>query len=569
MKLSDYVIDYIKQQGVKHIFMLPGGGSIHLVDSVRSQNMDFVINLHEQAASIAAEAYAQYTNNLGVCLVTTGPGGTNAITGCTAAWLDSIPMLFISGQVQRKNMKGKTYLRQKGFQEVNIVDIVKSITKVAVTVTDPASIKHTLDLAIHTAKTDRPGPVWLDIPLDVQSAEITPSSLPGFKANKPGYKIAISNKLLDALANAKRPALLVGNGVRLAHAEKELHDLINKLNIPILTTWSAADMIEEVHPLYFGRPGTIASRYANLIQQNADFILCIGARLDVGQTAHNIENFAPKAFRAVVDIDYEELQKLGEIDYTFHSDAKVFLKKLLHVCPKTGDTHEWFEQCKIWKNQYPIIQHDYYTDPVNLYVFIEELSRILPNDAIIVTGSSGACAEVTLQSFKIKKGQKLICSPGLGSMGFGISAALGACIASGKKQVICIEGDGSFAMNTQELQTIKSLNLPITIFVLNNDGYHSIRTTQNNYFNGKLIGCDDTSGLSLPSIEFMAKAYNFTYDTIDSHLHIRNAVKTIIHHRQPTIYEVMITKNHKTQPRVGVFKNEKGEFKSRPMEEIE
>ena len=394
MKLSDYVVKFLEDKGIEHIFMLSGGGCLHLVDSVGKSNLKYVCNLHEQAVAIAGEAYAQYTNKPSVCLVTTGPGGTNTITGVASAWLDSIPMIMISGQVQSKDMKGLRRVRQIGFQEIDIVSIVKPITKYAQTVKEPERIRTILETAYHEASTGRQGPVWIDIPLDIQPATV---NIEGYPEPPPPYKKDIKHtvkEIAKLIQESKRPIIMAGNGIRAANAIEEFHTLIDKLQIPVLTTWKGIDLLEEDHPLFVGRPGIAAQRGANFSQQNADLFISIGARLDHGQTAFNHENFAKKAKKVIVDIDNSEIDKLGfDIEYSMNVDAKHFIDELTtnvppFSLPERGNPPNtwWLKQCKQWQSNYPVCLPEYYRQAhrINNYVFIEALSDLmLPTDLLI------------------------------------------------------------------------------------------------------------------------------------------------------------------------------------------
>ena len=523
MKLSDYVVSFFEQKGIKNIFMLSGGGCIHLVDSFGKSNINYICNLHEQAAAICAEAYAQYTNAPSVCLVTTGPGGTNALTGVASAWLDSIPMVIISGQVQRKDMKQNKAVRQIGFQEIDIVSIVKPITKYATTVTDPSEIKFTLEKAYHLASTGRQGPVWIDIPLDVQSAHIDENAIDEYKPmwwdQAPAHadeeiKLKVS-QVYDLISNSKRPVILAGNGIRSAKAQSQFKKLIELLNIPVLTTWKAIDFLDENHPLFVGRPGIAAQRGANFSQQNSDLFISIGARLDHGQTAYNHINFAREAKKVIVDIDVAEIDKMQfDVDCQVVGDALGFINEM--IAQKDGNDQNdfswWLKKCKDWQHKYSVILPEYWEQDigVNNYVLIDVLSDLMSSNDLLIPGSSGACSEVTMQAFRTKAGQRIFNSEGLGSMGFGIPAAIGGCVASGSKHTVCIDGDGGFVMNVQELETVRRLKLPIKFFVLNNGGYVSIRNTQNKHFE-LLVASGKTSGVTLPSIEKIAHSYNIEY----------------------------------------------------------
>jgi acetolactate synthase I/II/III large subunit len=569
-KVSDFVIEYLEWYGIKHIFTVVGGGCIHLADSLRkSKGIQYVCNLHEQGAGIAAEAYAQYKNGLSVALVTTGPGGTNIITAIAAAYLESTPMLILCGQVQRKDMaNGK--VRQLGFQEIDMIALTKSITKYSFCVTDPNTIKYHLEKAIYLATHDRPGPVLLEIPLDVQAKEIDMITCNGFITEKKHQDLSyIVNQIIEDLNKAKRPIVLVGNGVRLAKAESRFLKFIDKTKIPVLTTWKAMDFLEEDDPLFVGRPGAIASHGANFNQQNTDFILCIGARLDLGQTAFQHKYFAPNATKVIVDIDIDEIEKLDmRIKYKLNVDALDFLHELnqqidsIHI-----DTTEWLKHCKETYLKYPVVLKEYLkqSNPVNMYAFINELSIVLPEDTTVVPGSSGACSEVVMQAFKVKRGQRILNTQGLGAMGFGIPAAIGVCLAYYNQQVICIDGDGGFFMNIQELEVVKRLNLPITFFVLNNNGYGSIKSTQDNYFNSQYIGCNKESGMTLPDIQLTAVAYKIPYRIIDNSDWLNEKIETCLTMGGPLICEVMVNINHITLPRTTVSKLEDGSFETAPM----
>jgi acetolactate synthase-1/2/3 large subunit len=574
MKLSDYVIRFIEQQGVKDIFLLPGGGCIHLVDSIGKSNINFVCNLHEQACSIAADAYGQYTNNLGVCLVTTGPGGTNAITGITAAWLDSTPMLVLSGQVQRKDMINGRGTRQIGFQEIDIVSMARPITKYAATVREPASIRYHLEKAIYLATSGRPGPVWIDIPLDVQAAEIDENNLVGFVSEKK-YGTDISEQvsnIIESLNSSKRPVILAGNGIRLSDSIVQFTELTNILQIPVLLTWKAIDYMEEEDPLFVGRPGGVGQRGANFSQQNSDFLISIGARLDHGQTAYQHKYFAREATKVIVDIDENEINKLSmDIEYPMPVDAGEFIDELILQKDKIDiSTSEWLAQCKRWQQKYPVVLPEYWEQKeyVNNYVFIDALSDVLPEGALIVPGSSGGCSEVTMQAFRMKKGMRMFNSEGLGPMGFGIPAAIGGCIAAGGKETICIDGDGGFIMNIQELETVRRLNLPIKFFVLNNNGYVSIRNTQNTHFSGNLVASGESSGLSLPSLEKNAAAYEIPYFRIETPDDIHTKIQEVVDADGAALCEVMLPATHVTAPKTSVYKKADGSFSARPMEDL-
>jgi len=580
IKLSDYIFQQIAKEGVRHVFMLPGGGCMHLVDSLgRCSDLEYVCNLHEQACGIAADAYGQYTNNLGVALVTTGPGGTNVLTGLAAAWLESTPCLFLSGQVKREDLATGRGVRQMGFQELPIVDVVKPITKYAVTVMEPDRIRYHLEKALYLARTGRPGPVWLDIPLDVQSASIEEKELVGFDRSE--FQIDISKiglkhqvkETIELLNQAERPVLLVGNGVRLAKVIPEFLKLIEILQVPILTTWKTIDLLSENHPLFIGRPGSIGQRSANFAQQNSDWILCLGARLDLGQTAYNHNLFARAAKKVVVDIDAAEINKLQtKIDVPVVADAGEFIRELLNQIKNVQkhDRSVWWKRCRDWKAKYPVVLKEYWDnqDRVNNYVLVDAISDAMTPNDVLIPGVSGQCSEITMQAFRVKTGQRILSSHGLGAMGFGIPASIAGCLASGKRRTICIDGDGGFHMNIQELETLRRLNLPVKFFVLNNDGYRSIRSMQRNHFNSRYVASNPDSGLTLPDTLDIAAAYGISTMKIVNHDHITEHVREVLETEGPVVCDVLINLDQLTQPRVVSRQLTNGQMVSAPMEDL-
>ena len=581
-KLSDYVVDFVARQGVKQVFLLTGGGAMHLNDSLgREPRLQYICNLHEQGCAIAADAYGQYTNNLGVAMVTTGPGSTNTLTGVAAAWLDSTPCLFISGQVKRADMVGARGVRQMGFQEINIVRIVSGITKYAVTVTEPETIRYHLEKAVYLARHGRPGPVWVDVPLDVQAAMIDETTLRAFDPSEVVIRTdspdTINKKVEQTIAflnRAERPVILAGNGVRLAKALPEFRQLVERLRIPVLLTWKAADFLAETHPLFCGRPGASGQRGANFTQQNSDFILTIGARLDYGQLAYNHKNFARAARKVTVDADAAELGKMQTaIDVTACCDAGAFLRALLARVGKVSPNDNclaWLARCREWQARYPVFLPEYWneTDGVNQYALTEVLSEEMTGEDLLVPGSSGACSELTCQAFKIKDGQRMLNSQGLGSMGFGVPAALGACVASGGRRTICIEGDGGFQMNLQELEAVRRLNLPIKFFVLNNGGYASIAATQRNYFDSRFVGCGPSSGLTLPDTCKIAVAYGLAATEISGPADVRERVRWVLERPGPVVCGVKISSKQATAPRVTSKQRADGTMVTAPMEDM-
>jgi acetolactate synthase-1/2/3 large subunit len=590
MKLSDYVMRFVADAGVKHVFMLPGGGAMHLNDSLRrADGLQFVCNLHEQASAIAAEAYCRVTGNLGVAMVTTGPGGTNAVTGVACAWLDSTPCLFISGQVKRSDLIGSSGLRQLGVQEIDIVSIVKPITKYAATVMDPNDIRRHLEQALYLAKAGRPGPVWIDIPLDVQSAEIDPEALTGRvggadesdKSDEPALSGWVSQTI--ALLNAsERPVLLVGNGVRVAGAVDDLAHFIEILNIPVLTTCPGLDLIPDDHPLLVGRPGAVAPRGANFALQNADFLLSIGARLDMAMVGYSHRNFARAARKVVVDVDAAEIAKLDmNIAVKACCDAKAFMRRLLartecelSETGRKGDLRQvdrsgWLTRCADWRTEYPVVTAEQRAqeDFVSTYVFADALSDAMPENETLVVGSSGAAIEIVFLCLRVKTGQRIFHNRGTGSMGLGLPQAIGACFANGGRRTILVEGDGSFQLNIQELQTVVTHNLPIKIFILDNQGFASIRLSQEKHFGG-LIAADATSGLRLPDLLEVARAYGIRTERIESHEELPSKLAEVLDTPGPVLCQVAIAPDEPRMPSLASGRREDGTMASSALEDL-
>ena len=578
--VSDFIFQYLAQNvSARHVFMLPGGGCMHLVDSLgRNDKLSFVCTLHEQAAAIAAEAYAQYSGDLGLVLVTTGPGSTNAITGVAGAWIDSTPMLIISGQAKREDLLTGRGVRQMGVQEVDIVSVVSPITKYANCLLDPNMVKFELQKAIHIASTGRRGPVWLDVPLDVQGATVdetslvdyTPEALPS--ADAPDLPAA-AGKILSLLRNAKRPAILAGNGIRASGSVASFMKLAETWQVPVLTTWKAADFLSEDHPLFAGRPGSLAQRGANFVQQSADFLLILGARLDLCQTGFNHPHFAHQAKRVIVDIDPNEIAKLDmQFELQLTADAGAVIAALHDTRDQAlPDFSAWLAHCKELHKRFPVVLPEYRSpdaDKVNTYYLIDVLSDVLPANAVIVPGSSGGCAEVTLQAFRIKQGQRELNTPGLGAMGFGLAATIGACLASDQETTIGIVGDGGLQLNIQELETLKRLNLPIKLFVLNNGGYGSIYNMQKSRFDGNFVACHEASGLSLPDICSISDAYGITNTRIADQHALESKVRAVLALDGPVVIDVIVDPDVTTAPRLSSEVLPDGRIISKPIEDL-
>jgi acetolactate synthase-1/2/3 large subunit len=576
IKVSDFIANFIAdhQDTANSVFMVSGGGNMHLIDSLgRNKNLEYICNHHEQACTIAAEGYARVTNKIGISYVTTGPGGTNAITGVYGAWTDSIPTLTISGQVKFETTiasQPELNLRQLGDQEIDIISIVKSITKYAVMITDKNSIKYHLQKAIYEAKSGRPGPVWLDIPLDIQGAMIDEDDLIEFKIPS---KIVYDNKIdevIELLKNSERPVIIAGNGIRLSDSKEILQELVESLNIPIVTTISGIDLISTNHKLFFGRPGILGERSANFIVQNSDLIIVFGTRLNLRHLSFNWEFFGRKAKKIMVDIDENELNKKTFIpDVKIKADLHEFLFILKNKCITKLNIHDWLEYCNKIKNKYHILSENQKnrTDYVSSYYFPILLSKKLSNNTIIVTGN-GIAYTSTYQTYNVRDGDRIFANLGCASMGYDLPAAIGACIANDKKNVICITGDGSIQMNLQELQTIIHYNLPIKIFMYNNNGYLSIRMTQELYFDKNFVGESSASGVTIPDMKKLAEVYGFKVYQIKSNTEADLKINEILNNNGPVFCEVMLDPSEEISPKVASYKKEDGTMVSKPLEDL-
>ncbi len=520
LKLSDYLIGFLADRGVRHIFMVTGGGAMHLNESIGSEHrIQYVCNHHEQACAMAAECYARVTGQVGVVNVTTGPGGVNALNGVFGAYTDSVPMLVISGQVRRDTcarLRGLENIRQLGDQEIDIIHMVQRITKYAVLVSDPSTIRYHLEKAFHLANSGRPGPCWLDLPVDVQSAKIDPSTLKGYdpsEADAAPNTEAVRGQckaVVDKLRHAARPVIMAGTGIRAAHAVEEFDEVIHKLGLPVTTAWTH-DLIASDDALFCGRPGTIGERAGNFTVQNSDVLLVLGSRLNIRQVSYNWKSFAREAFKIQVDVDPAELTKpLVQPDLPILCDLKVFLTELasqLHDWQPSPAQREWLSWCRERVARYPVVQdrHRRSPSPLNPYYFIELLFQGLRPDDTVVCGNAAACI-VPYQVSRLKRGQRLISNSGAASMGYDLPAAVGAAVARDGKRVLCLAGDGSVQLNIQELQTLAHRKLPVKLLIMNNGGYLSIRQTQSNFF-GHLIGVGPDSGISFPDYVRVAAAF--------------------------------------------------------------
>jgi acetolactate synthase-1/2/3 large subunit len=582
MKLSDYVFEAIADAGVRHVFFLPGGGAMHLVDSLgRCRGLEPILMLHEQAAAIAAEAYSRVTGNLGAVLVTTGPGGTNALTGVAGAWIESTPMLVVSGQVKRADLMGDRGVRQFGAQEVDITRVAAPITKAAVQLVDPSRARPTVEALLHAARDGRPGPVWLDVPLDVQAAQIDPGVQPAFVPSALATVDAddFAATILDELNRARRPVILAGNGVRLAKSVETLREVVERSGVPLLTSRrNGIDVLPGDHPLYFGRPGSMAARFANFALQTADLVVIIGCRLDPVQVAYDWAGFGRNARKVMVDIDEHEIAKITPpIDVPLVANAGPVLRAIAARLRTDGVPDEaaaarqvWVERCRSWKARYPVIEerHRDLVDRVSTYVLAEALSNRLSAADTMVIGSSGAAIETFMLAYSSPLGQRTFLTGGLGAMGFGLPASIGACLGANRGRTVLVDGDGGFQLNIQELATLHRLGLPIKVFILDNQGYASIRASQRRHFEGRLVGADATSGLELPDLLRIAAAYGLRTARVSSHTELPLVLDEVLAGDDPVICVVDGDPDEIAEPRSTSQVLPDGSMTSRPLEDL-
>ena len=563
---------------------------MHLNDSFgHKKELSCIYNHHEQACAIGAEAYTRLTGKLAAVCVTSGPGGTNAITGVLGGWLDSIPMFVISGQVKRETTTWSTTvpLRQLGDQEFQITDCVRGMTKYAHMVTDAREIRYHLEKAWYLCNHGRKGPVWLDIPLDVQAEEAAWQDLDSFTPEQetvdgmkgpenlalyenPVYHTDLTEQILEKLRMARRPVILAGTGVRLSGAYEEFLKAVEALRIPVVTAWNAHDLLWDEHPLYCGRPGSVGTRGGNFIVQNSDVLLVFGCRMNIRQISYNYKEFAKNAYKIVVDIDEAELHKpTVDIDMKVHADVADVFRDMIKSTRTAGNHEEWLSWCKNIHAKYPAALPAYYQKktPVNPYVFIHEFSEALSEGERVICGNGSACV-ITFQAMQIKKGQRLFTNSGCAAMGYGFPAAVGCAVAEKGKRVICLDGDGSFQMNMQELQTVCYNKLNVKIFILNNNGYHSIRQTQTNLFEPPLVGVCDGNGLSFPSMEKLAYAYGIPYVKIDETENVREKVRTVIDTEGPVLCEAVLDPEQNFEPKLSSRKLPDGTIVSPEIDDM-
>lgn len=589
-RLADYVADFIVNKGITDCFSVVGGGAMHLNDAFgHKEGLKVLYNHHEQACAIAAEAYARIDNKIALVCVTTGPGGTNALTGVVGGWLDSIPMMIISGQVRYDTTARYTSqfldgypIRAVGDQEYDIVKSVEPMTKYAVMVEDPLQIRYVLEKAYHLATTGRPGPVWIDIPVNFQGCYIETDDLKGYDEAEdavllpPAVEDSVIDTIIEKIKNAKRPVFHAGYGIRLSGGYDMFHEVAEKLNIPVVTYWNAVDLIEDEHPLYCGRAGNMGDRPGNWAIQNADLILAMGTRISIRQVGYNWKTWAREAEVIMVDIDPAELRKHTiHVDMPVWADAKDVLCKLkekLSDADKVFDGNDWLDTCQRWKKDYPAVlphQWEGTKDRVNVYAFIRYMSSLLPENSLTAV-SNGACCVVGNQAYVIQKGSRMANNSAVASMGYGLPAAIGTCIAGGRRETICLEGDGSIMMNLQELQTILTNRLPIKIFLINNEGYHSIRITQSNLFSENCrVGIGEESGdLSFPEYRKIAEAFGYPYYSATNNEEMKEVVKEVLAQDGPVFCEIFTDTTQVWEPKSSTKRLEDGTLVSPPLEDL-
>lgn len=573
MNVSEYIMERLANEGVEKIFMVSGGGGMFLIEALgNNPKIQHVSNHHEQASVMAAEGYQRATKNLGVALVTTGPAATNALTGLCCAWNDSIPMIILSGQAKTPTLIGDTQMRQRGTHEVNITPIVKPVTKYAVTITDPQEVRYHFEKALYLSKNGRPGPVWLDIPLDVQSAEINPDELEGYTSEKIEYDLNL-DETISILKEAKRPLIIAGYGLKLSKTDKILIDIVEKYNIPIVTPKNGFDTIWETHPMLAGRIGINGQRAGNLAVQNADCLLILGARLPLVTVGYETKLFAPKAKKILVDCDKAQLDHCWiDIDLKVLADLKEYLpslKKKLDESKFSYDSEFWVNKVQGYRKKYPTVTDEVVNQKkyVDSYYFFERLSHYMnPND-VLVTDQGATFYSITT-AFKVKENQLAFTNGGFSPMGYGLPASIGCAFAKNVNRVVSVNGDGGLQMNLQELQTIIHHNLNMKVFVFNNDGYLSIKHTQTNFFNGHLVGSDPKSGISCPDSIKLGKAYGFKTFKIKNHKETDKIIKKAMETKGPVLVEVMIAPMQPYYPKVSSKRLPDGSFQSQPLDNM-
>lgn len=596
IRVADLIARILVEHGVTDCFMLTGGGAMHLNDAFgRQARLRKVYTHHEQAAAIAAESYARLSNKPALVNVTTGPGGVNALNGVYGAYVDSIPMVVVSGQVKRENIAANfpIPLRQLGDQEVDIVSMARGVVKYGVVLDNPLDARKVTEKAIYLATRGRPGPVWIDVPIDVQAAPVDPDALEAFDPatddqagevpNNRAEEGGLMGAALDAqvaammaeLCSAERPVVLAGAGVRLSGQHQQFIDFIERLGVPVVTGWNAHDVLPNSHPLFVGRPGSVGDRGGNFAVQTADYVLVLGSRLNIRQISYNWQSFARNGKVAMVDIDSAELAKPTlSLHRPIHADLRDFFAAAARIALPADDRAAsraaYLERSRQRCAQYPVVLPEYRSDtgPINPYVFAQILFEVLEDDDIIVCGDGTACVTV-FQAADLKPGQRLYTNSGCASMGYDLPGAIGAYFAASKpRRIVCLAGDGSIMMNLQELQTIVGLNMPIKIFVLNNDGYHSIRQAQQNHFADNIVGCGPDSGLTFPNFQRLAAGFGIPASRVDRDAELADAARAALAGDGPHICEVMIDKNQQFAPKLSSRRLEDGSMVSSPLEDL-
>ncbi|MBP5429389.1 MAG: thiamine pyrophosphate-binding protein [Elusimicrobiaceae bacterium] len=576
IKLSDFIAKRLKEKyHIDCVFMVSGGGAMHLNDSF-GKYIPYVCNHNEQGCSIAAEGYARVNQNLSVVNVTTGPGGLNCLNGVFGQWTDSVPVLYVSGQVKTSTTLAscpQIPLRQLGDQEVDIVSCVKPLTKYAVTLADPNDIEYILDKAVYLATHGRKGPTWIDIPINFQAATIDETKLRKYDSKED--ELALPNidkeikQTVELLNHSQRPLIIAGHGIRLSGAKQPFLTLADKLNIPVVTTMNGFDIIPDNNPNFVARIGTVANRAGNFALQNADLVISIGSRNNIRQVSYNWENFAKNAKLISVDIDKAELDKpTVKPDLKIQADAKDFINKILPLVDNKG-CQEWNHFCHQLKTKYPPVSEAPRVGhhPIEPYYFVEKLIEQFKEDEVVV-GSNGTAFLLPFQVGKVKKNQRYIWNSGDASMGYGLPAAIGACCANGKRRTVCLEGDGSIMMNLQELQTVLTNKLPIKLFILNNNGYISIQQTQKNFFEGRFTACTTQSGVEIPDFIKLGNAFGFKTIKIDKLEGLEKQIQNVLDAPGPILCEVMLSPNYIFAPKLSAKKLPDGTMISPSLEDL-
>ncbi len=605
IKVSDYIAQFMTEHGVSHVFTITGGGAMHLNDAFgHKQGLKCIYNHHEQACAIAAEGYARLTGKVALVCVTSGPGGTNAITGVVGGWQDSIPMFVVSGQVKRETTTWSTDvpLRQLGDQEFQIAEVAKHMTKYAVMITEATDIRYHLEKAWYLCNNGRKGPVWLDVPLDIQAATVDTDDLRGYDpdadgiSEKPVYDRTFTQKILEKIKEAKRPVILAGTAVRLADAYDIFHEVVDRLGVPVVTAWNAHDLMADDDPLYVGRPGTVGTRGGNFVVQNADLLIVIGCRMNIRMISYNYKCFAKNAYKIVVDIDEAELRKpTVSVDMPVCADLKDVLEDMAKALDdaSNGDPNSisggasngiagvatcyvnrdafssWLQWCRDIDARYPAfpVASDVADRPLDPYFFLSEFSRSWDKDECVVCGNGSACV-ITFQTAHIRNGQRLFTNSGCAAMGYGFPASLGCAVAREGKRVICIDGDGSFQMNIQELQTVVYNKLNIKIVIINNNGYHSIRQTQTNLFDPPMVGVNADNGISFPDLKKIAYAYDLPYVKIEAVSDMADGIAQIYETDGPVLCEVIVDEHHNFEPKLSSRRLEDGTMVSPQIDDM-